>query len=216
MVAPIFPNVPRISMVVYGLHAGDHRIRYVGATTQEIHRRLSGHLLDANRRPDLNVYRWLNAVGTGELQVDILEQCDSPEMLYEQEHYWIKEMRLRGYDLLNQTHGGLGVVGYEPSESLRRRWADMRTGRQVRQPTRKPVVVLDRSPSENHTEEQHKASMSNGRAGSPLSMGDANRIRSMYSVEKMTQVAIAEVFGISRTTVGKIIRNERWRNDCGV
>lgn len=45
---------------------------------------------------------------------------------------------------------------------------------------------------------------------SKLTREDVHRIRAIYNLDETSQAGIAEDFGISQTTVSKIVRGETW------
>lgn len=95
--------------VIYGLHAGDFRIRYVGKTVADPRARLRQHRTDAKRGSALPVHRWMRKRGLGRVVVVELGHVTGAENWQEIERGWIVAF---GAELLNITKGGEGA--HEP------------------------------------------------------------------------------------------------------
>ena len=95
--------------VIYGLHAGDFRIRYVGKTVSGVARRLRGHRYDAKRGSTLPVHRWMRKHGLSRIAIVELDRITEAENWQEIERQWIVGF---GTELLNVTKGGEGA--HEP------------------------------------------------------------------------------------------------------
>lgn len=94
--------------VIYGLHIGDHRYRYIGLTCKGAEHRLKSHKRDAKNHMHLPVYRWMVKHGKDTIQVTVLETSSDYETLKTREIFWIADFREKGFDLLNLTDGGEG------------------------------------------------------------------------------------------------------------
>lgn len=86
----------------------DNEIRYVGKTVQKLHRRLSGHLLDARTAQNKRA-RWIAKL----LRLGYLPRIELVQTVPESdwqsaEQYWIGYYRSLGCDLVNGTEGGDG------------------------------------------------------------------------------------------------------------
>jgi hypothetical protein len=90
-------------------------------------RRLSRHGLDA-RSGNSPVRCWIRAHGIDNVQLTVLQECDSRDELLAAEMTWICHYRSRSRDLLNRTDGGDGVTGWSPSDVTRARIAASLTG----------------------------------------------------------------------------------------
>jgi hypothetical protein len=101
---------------IYGLYdKEDGKIRYIGKTVQKIDRRLLQHISDAKREKIKNhrVY-WLRSVLNKGYNPSIIEidQCTWIKS-QELEMFYIKKYKEEGYDLVNETEGGEGNLGYK-------------------------------------------------------------------------------------------------------
>lgn len=94
--------------MIYGLHAGDGVIRYVGLTRAGMTRRLARHRQSATRGSDFPVHCWMRKHGVESIVAVEIERCGS-EQLPERERHWIAEIGRSGAKLLNATSGGEGV-----------------------------------------------------------------------------------------------------------
>jgi hypothetical protein len=90
-------------------------------------RRLSRHGLDA-RSGNSPVRCWIRAHGIDNVQLTVLQECDSRDELLAAEMTWICHYRSRSRDLLNRTDGGDGVTGWSPSDVTRARITASLTG----------------------------------------------------------------------------------------
>ena len=91
-------------------------IRYVGVTTKTLEKRLRGHLESTSR----NTHRsaWINKVigSGGSIGIQEVDRCQESEW-QSKEREWISYYREAGYDLVNSTDGGRGVLN--PSGAVR-------------------------------------------------------------------------------------------------
>ncbi len=95
--------------VIYGLHAGDHRVRYVGKTVGDPRARLRQHRADANAGSALPVHRWMRKHGLRAIAVVELDRVAETDDWAAIERQWI--VGFSG-ELLNVTKGGEGA--HEP------------------------------------------------------------------------------------------------------
>lgn len=109
-VSPAHSNEPM--NVIYGLHLGDRRYRYVGLTSKGAKSRLSSHRANANRGVAFPVYLWMRKHGVDKVHVDVLDQTDDPTLLDSLERTWIAKLKAEGFDLLNCNDGGGSARGF--------------------------------------------------------------------------------------------------------
>lgn len=106
---------PDPSCVVYALHLGDRRYRYVGLTRLGATERLRAHRKHARQgRLDAPVYRWMRKHGWDNVQIEVLEAVATPAELDACEMRWITALSAAGHDLLNCTAGGRGMRVVSP------------------------------------------------------------------------------------------------------
>lgn len=117
---------------IYALCEPDMRVRYVGKTTQWLHRRHKAHIQVAqNGKSQLPVHRWLRKqIKLGNrLHIKLLENVEDGQDWKERERYWIVRLREEGNDLLNLTLGGEGLSGHSLTPEHRAKIAaKLRTG----------------------------------------------------------------------------------------
>lgn len=126
---------------VYGLHAGDGVIRYVGLTTTGHKNRLTLHRhVSKKGERDYPVYRWMRKHGEYTVESILLEECSSLEEVGEREVYWIDfhSTHTSNEGGLNVAPGGHGYYGTDARtgsthtvESIDKRTGQKRTADQV-------------------------------------------------------------------------------------
>ena len=110
-------RVPKI----YGLY--DPRkpddIKYVGVTIQNLTDRLSNHRRNIwETKNPTNKEKWIDRLKREGVQPEIklLEECETVELMYEQEIVWIQNLRKQGYKLANTSKRGRGGFSYTKSD----------------------------------------------------------------------------------------------------
>jgi hypothetical protein len=104
-------------VVIYGLHNGDGRIRYVGRTSQPLESRLAQHRSSARAGKEYPVYSWMRNHGPENVQAVVLEECDSLDVLPVREQYWIEFYK--GRDLTNAASYLDGALSITPEQRER-------------------------------------------------------------------------------------------------
>ncbi|QBZ72775.1 G-I-Y Y-I-G endonuclease [Gordonia phage GodonK] len=105
--------------VVYALHSGDYRFRYVGYTTKTADRRRKEHMYAAYESND-PVHRWIRK-NKWVVSVVVLEEIDgSIDDIFATERKWIAVLDTYRNGL-NCTEGGGGMLGFTHSEKTRRK-----------------------------------------------------------------------------------------------
>ena len=86
---------------------------YVGQTTQQFKRRITGHCADVRLNRDNSIFhKAIKKYGFNNFEWEILECCDSKEEMDEMEFHYIKQYKSFGRDGYNLTLGGEGSLGY--------------------------------------------------------------------------------------------------------
>jgi hypothetical protein len=87
-----------------------NEIKYVGVTTNGLSKRLSQHISDVKRRPELYKAKWINSLLKQNLKpvIELIEVCDILTW-EEREIYWIKKYKDEGLKLTNLHPGGAGI-----------------------------------------------------------------------------------------------------------
>lgn len=121
--------------VIYGLHNGDGRIRYIGYTTQKPQVRLGQHKSDSRVQPKSGrpVLNWIRKYGEDRIEMVVLDTVRAENkttlsvVLCAIEIHHIGCAEEYGYSLLNATAGGDGVV--DPSPETRQKMREAKLGK---------------------------------------------------------------------------------------
>jgi hypothetical protein len=92
-------------------------VRYIGATTQSLSRRLTGHIYDGKKRTSSHKAKWIKSLLKQGLSpvIQLIEECVNWQ---ERERFWCEHYRLIT-PLVNSTKGGEGIVK-KSDDSIRR------------------------------------------------------------------------------------------------
>lgn len=105
-------------MKIYGLHAGDYKIRYVGATTLPLEDRLRLHLNKSRRYgSSSSVHQWLRT----ESDVQILEIEDTDDEMAEEKWIAILDTYRLGVNSLPQGRPVAGSLQLKHSRAARQK-----------------------------------------------------------------------------------------------
>lgn len=197
----------------------DGRLRYVGWTTATLVVRLCQHLSEARFRPDAPTYRirWLRKLLRLGLRPTIKRvEHVSVKRGPVREQYWIKFYRKRGCDLVNSTDGGEGTPGRRQSDKTVTLWANVRstyrrtksiraTATETGISKRGVEYVLRKLNISRYPQNRCGVESSSQKAIRPHSPSDLVRNESLmyalYVEERRSIPEIAEIVGVSRTTV---------------
>lgn len=117
----------------------DLEIRYVGVTVRTLKQRLTGHISDAKRgRESCHRNNWIKGILAAGLVPLIaeLEVVPHDATWQDRERFWIREYRLKGYNLCNLTDGGEGAKGFIRSPETRAKLSAASKGRRQGAETR--------------------------------------------------------------------------------
>lgn len=121
-------------VTVYTLSSSrDDEVRYVGQTVQPLKNRLNGHKHSAKRYHRTAVQRWIVRELGESFEISILP-INADSVWNETEIDYITLYRAYGFDLLNLTEGGEGIVGFPANKGIKRPYLSERN----RQNTGKP------------------------------------------------------------------------------
>jgi hypothetical protein len=192
-------------------------IRYIGKSIRP-EQRLQNHMNDVS-----NCHRshWLQELkAQGKLPLMVIIECIYGDMPWQpEEKFWIAHGRSMGWPLTNNTDGGDGVHGLP--ESTRMKMANTWVGRKHSDETRMKLSVL--GSMRRHTEITKKR-MSAAHAGRKITWTDkvAESLRK-FSDDQVSAIrnrllagegtlALAEEFGVHRTTISKIKMGKYYGN----
>ena len=104
------------SMVVYLITNTVNGKKYVGQTQRILKQRLKDHRTDKKRTIGIAIkkYGWEN------FTVEILDECETLEQLYESEKYWIAMLNTKAPNGYNMTDGGIGISGFTYTSVLKK------------------------------------------------------------------------------------------------
>lgn len=135
--------------IIYGLHAGDGVIRYIGATTQSAKARLQGHRYAARKGIKHNEpkQRWV-LDNIDRLTMEVLEVHEGIERreLVRLEALATNAARAAGADLLNRS------IGDQPCHDTLELLSEVRSGRKHTKATRAKQSVAARG-NTNYSED---------------------------------------------------------------
>lgn len=106
----------------------DGIVRYIGQTTGRLDKRLIHHHYDAKKLSAIHKSNWIRSVIRSGHTI-VISAIEEQAEWGAAERRWIEEFRERGFDLVNTTDGGEGVVGYVRNAEWRARRSALMTGR---------------------------------------------------------------------------------------
>lgn len=127
-------NNKTVLVHIYGLFDPvdeNNIIRYIGITTNKLNNRLSGHLYDAKKCKNNNRRaNWINKlVKEGRKpSIVLLETIIGYQNACNREIELIADYKEKGFDLINATIGGEGIIGYKITEEHRRKLSESHKG----------------------------------------------------------------------------------------
>lgn len=205
--------------VIYGLHAGDGVIRYIGQTIH-FDRRMASHASSARLGRDLPVYRWIRKHGWSSIEVVILHEVDAGSLND------LEMVEIAKHDrrvLLNANEGGKGQRGFkhkpETREAASRRtrgqWTGERNpnygkplGEVAKAKMRAKKIGVRWSDERRSVQTVHRGE-ANGRA--KLTAEKVLEIRRLHS-RGATTVALAKMFDIAQSHAHRVAHNQVWRH----
>lgn len=88
-----------------------NEIKYVGVTVNDISKRLSQHISDTVKNPQLYKAKWISSILKQGIRpiIEVIEICNK-DTWADREIFWIKKYKEEGIKLTNILPGGKGVV----------------------------------------------------------------------------------------------------------
>lgn len=174
-----------ITVTVYGLASSeDGVVRYVGQTTGQLDRRLIHHHYDAKKLGTIHKSNWIRRVIERGFEIQIVP-IEENAPWGSAEIKWIAWYRQNGFDLVNTTDGGEGVVGYVRDEEWRARRSAAMKGRTS---PRKGVKLSDET----------RAKISAVQKGKVISLEAREKISAALKGRKKSPEHIAKVAAANR------------------
>lgn len=118
-----------MTCIIYGLASSeDGKIRYVGQTTQLLHKRFDSHLNFPKKRRHVYVNKWISSVIKTKFKI-LCFIIESDAVYSETEKRWIAWYRKHGAALVNLTDGGEGICGLKRSNEFRTHMSNVMRGK---------------------------------------------------------------------------------------
>lgn len=210
--------------MIYGLHAGDGVIRYVGRTKYG-RNRLAAHRLSAtNEDTDMPVHKWMRKYGPENIQMVILDERDSYSELPDLEEEWIDRLGTSvssGGLNVARGRGGSETTYYSPetrarmSESAKRRIAtESAEDRQRRLDTLRANgqsrPFLGRKHSNDSIAQMRASKLGRGvgETNGNSKLTDAQRDE-IVTITGMTIAQMADKYEVSKSTISNVRR--KWK-----
>lgn len=96
------------------------QVRYIGRTKETLNSRLSKHIAERNKHKNHRCH-WIAKLYSQGLKpiIELLDETEDKDRYFDLETYWIYQFESWGFNLVNETHGGEGSLGYKHTpESL--------------------------------------------------------------------------------------------------
>lgn len=177
---------------------------YIGITSQGAGVRYYKHLSDALHGSPFPIHNALQKYGKENFTLEIIELCDTSEILREREKYWIAFYNSTNREIgYNMTEGGDGTFGRLHSEETKEKIRQKALGRKASEETKKKMSQVHK---QNYSEAHRKAvAESNAKRTKHVLIYDLdmNFIKECDSLKTTT-----EEFKLNRTTLNKYIKNK--------
>lgn len=205
------PRVPKLQYVIYGIHIGDQRYRYIGQTGG-FPQRIAQHK-HSRAMAKTAVAKWLSENDWSSVRFEILDRADTVEELRDLEVAWIARLRAEGFDLLNLTDGGEGLLN--PTEEVRAKLIAGRTG-ELNHRYGKPKTEKQRDSFSAYNIIRKQKQLSKGSKNNKAILNEESvlQLRIDYATGAYSQREIAEKYGISFHNVYHVVSGKTW-NDVG-
>lgn len=192
-----------------------YQVRYIGQTSRSLLVRHQEHSTIQHSKNHRSY--WLNQLHFLNLKplMLVIEECDEFEW-GSREQYWITYYQVLGCNLVNETAGGEGIVGYKHTEeSLQKMKLPRLQSRETR--IRRSVGQLGnrKALGYKHTENA-KQKISDGVRGTKhhfvkLTEKDVLSIRKELNAG-IKGVELATRYNVTAKTISKIKLNQRWKH----
>lgn len=148
----------KISMKTYEVYKITNKLNnkiYIGITNQGAGVRYRKHLSDALHGSCFPIHNALRKYGKENFTLEIIELCETSEILKEQEKYWISFYKSNDREIgYNMTEGGDGTFGRSHSEETKDKIRQKALGRKVSEDTKKKLSQIHKL---NYSDAHRKA-----------------------------------------------------------
>lgn len=121
-----------MTVYIYGLFDPRNlELRYIGRAKNP-QNRFYRHIHEARKSTATHKSAWIRGLLNDNLKpaIEILEEC-TEDNWQEIEQAWIAEAKEKGANILNETLGGEGLIGYVYSEEQKQHFSKIRKGRKL-------------------------------------------------------------------------------------
>jgi len=214
--------------VIYGLHSGDGKYRYIGKTAGGIVRRMYEHKYSARTNPKSACHKWMNKYGHDNIQAEILQVCDNNDELVIWEQVWIESLLPEGFPLLNHTGGGEGQLGIKRSPELLARMSAIRKGLLAgekhpmwgKHHTTEARVLMGTASRDRWADPEFREKMQAILIEKPRPKGDKHHMAKLTTAQaqhvldhpEMTLGQHAEGTGVSKDAIWRIRAGRNWKH----
>ena len=194
------------------MHLGDQRYRYVGLSG-DFRQRVYNHKASI-KKPKTPIAKWCLKHGWDLVKFDILDRAETIEELRDLEVAWIAKLRAEGFELLNLTDGGEGLLN--PSPEVRARMSAGRVGEKNHRHG-KPMTDLQRKALALYNEARKTDGSSRGSRNGRAILNEQSvlNLRQDYSTGLYSQQQIAEKYGIAFSNVYFVTSGRTWKHVGG-
>ena len=129
---------------IYALKDEHGEVRYIGKTIKSLSIRLSQHLCEVRRGVSNYRCNWIKSITSRGYfpSIDLIETVFGDGC--KEEIAWIKYFREKGVNLVNQTIGGEGKIGYKNSPETRKKISESNMGRICSKETREKIGLANK------------------------------------------------------------------------
>jgi group I intron endonuclease len=201
-------------MIIYKATNKVNGKTYVGQTSRTLEIRMNDHKYGAfTKYKDRGIYFYhaIRKYGWDTFEWEIIDTAESLKELNEKEIQWISYYGsyLNGY---NMDIGGGNRIGFTHTDIAKQRMSDERK-KSIYRPIGEHLENIRKASSKPKSDE-HKRNIGKAQAGSKnhqsvLTEEDVIQIKTMLR-DGLTQARIAKTYGVTRDTIGKIKRGDRW------
>ena len=186
-----------MSTLIYVLKDDLNRIRYVGKTSGSLAKRLAEHLWQSKTRHD-HKSCWIRKL-LAEHKCPIIMLIGEVEGNgCKEEIAYITYFKDEGYDLVNLTAGGEGVVGWKPTPETRAKMSAARKGRVASPETRAKLSIIQQNRPHHSATVETRAKMSAAQKGRIIALETREKLSiamtgKKHSIETLAKISRAHI-----------------------
>lgn len=126
----------------------NNQIKYLGKTNRELKVRFSAHLSDKSNTKKTS---WIKSLKSHNLKpiIKLIDVVEDDWAFWEE--YWIINLKILGFDLLNHTNGGEGMYGFKMSDETRAKLSKAFKGKRHSEEWKKRIGATNSIPIKVYT-----------------------------------------------------------------